>query len=227
MKRFCLLGYPLALAILCLSCSADEVTIAPADTTPQYRSLAKRDNLLFNLELAYNSRNINKFSELLDDNFIFYFGAMDIREGNVDQPQWDRDSENEATRNLFLGPTPLAVDDGSIVGAASFTEESTWGRLKALYQSPVNVPPADRIAIDIRYPNGEDVWQEITPADPEKYPGETWYEKTVDYNLTVVIGAIDLTLTNSNPRQTSFVVRWDEEKKAYQIVLWRDDIGNN
>ena len=165
-------------------------------TTANFKPLDKRDNLLFNLELAYNQRNINRYDEMLDTDFIYFFGATDISEGNVEQSQWGRDSEVASTGNLLEGRA---------------------GR---------EVPPADRISLDVRYPEGEDVWTEVTPGDPEKYPGETWYEKTVDYNLTVVISEIDLTLTNSNPRQASFVVRWDEGREEYQVIQWRDDIGN-
>ena len=186
------------LLIAMAGCSDDDpVAPGPTTTTTKFKSLNKKDNLLFNLELAYNSRNINRFDELLDDNFIFYFGAMDFRDGNVDQPQWDRASEIAATRNLLDGNP---------------------GR---------EVPPADRISLDIRYPAGEEEWVELTTLGPDASGGETLYEKTVDYNLTIVISEIDLTLTNSNARQASFVVRWDADREAYQIIQWYDDIGNN
>jgi hypothetical protein len=60
----------------------------------------EKDDVLWNLELAYNERNIQQFERLLDDEFIFLFSEVDYNEGRV-PISWERPGEIDATTNLF------------------------------------------------------------------------------------------------------------------------------
>lgn len=65
-----------------------------------FKSLQERDDVLFNLELAYNERRILEYDKLLDDAFIFYFDDADYST-NKTPVQWDRTTEVNANANMF------------------------------------------------------------------------------------------------------------------------------
>ena len=84
----------------------------------------------------------------------------------------------------------------------------------------MNLPlEASAINLNMVYPPGENTWVAMPAPDPVRYPGETWYEKTVTYSLIIQTG--DWTLMSFSVR-ASFVVRSTEGQ--WRIVLWRDDI---
>ena len=188
----------LLIAIACLvlipACSTtepepDRIVTPPLD--------GPRDNVLFNLEAAYNQRNLNAYQKVLDDAFVFHFSAADVANGNVSVSQWDRAQEINATTNIF---------DKNF--------------------NPPSGSPISSIDLSLTYPNGEDVWNLVNPDG--NHPGETWYEKTVDYFLPVVAG--DFTYTSGNPIKASYIVRWGKDPTSgdefWRIVAWRDDIGS-
>jgi hypothetical protein len=82
--------------------------------------------------------------------------------------------------------------------------------------------PISRISLTLNYPKGEDAWG-AQPAPPE-YPDEIWYEKTVDYVMTVEAG--ETTFTSGGPISASYLLRpMDVDGVTfYRIVAWRDDI---
>jgi hypothetical protein len=57
-----------------------------------YKDLTQKDDVLHNLELAYNERDMKEYERLLDDAFIFIFSPEDFSKGDTPQ-QWDRDAE--------------------------------------------------------------------------------------------------------------------------------------
>lgn len=189
--------------------------------------LQMRDEVLVTLERAYNEKNFEDVALLFDEDFTFFFSPADISKGNVPVSQWDRASELEATRHLFGSVLGLAERNAAV--AKRFThqsgsvEESTWGNIKALFYGG---PPDDgeiSIDLELRYLPGENNWTIWIP-DPSEYPGETWYERTVDYFLTVSFG--DWTLTTGGLVRASFVVRYAEvgDESFWRIVQWRDDL---
>ena len=80
------------------------------------------------------------------------------------------------------------------------------------------------VKLTLQYPAGS--WNAITP-DPGQFPDETWYYKSVNYNLTVVVEAPqwDITYLAQNLKAL-FTVRQVEKngKQIWQIVEWRDDV---
>jgi len=152
-----------------------------------------RDNVLKTLQLAYVNRVIEKYQEILDDGFVFHFSQADFNQGNVEVEQWDRAADIASTRNIF----------------------------NRNFQDP-EVKPISKISLTLRYPEGDDSWNQMTPEDQETYPDETWYEKTVRYDLIATSGPIDYTGLDI---EASFIVRAAEVngKQIWRIISWRDD----
>jgi hypothetical protein len=152
-----------------------------------YEDLSSKDDVLFNLELAYNDRSYDEFAILLDDDFVFTFSEADFYSGQVDYPYWDRASEL-ASNQKILDP---ALPGGHRVIS---------------------------IDLDLYFPTF--YWVE-QPPNPD-HPGESWYSKTIDYNLVVKTAddweyrAIDL--------KAQFTIRWDESAGQWRAVSWRDDV---
>ena len=104
MKRITLGLTVLAFSFLTFNSCIFDAKEAKKDDVPVdtgFKSLDKRDNVLFNLTLAYNQSNIEEYTKLLDDGFIFHFSTVDFQDGNVPVPQWDRTAELGATTNMF------------------------------------------------------------------------------------------------------------------------------
>jgi hypothetical protein len=157
--------------------------------------LDKRDNLLHNLELAYDQRNHEEFRKLLDQSgdFIFFFSPTDVSEGRVKNSQWDVSQELAATQKMFdRNPPP-------------------------------GVPRADRVDLTLTFTEGEDEWQ---PFVSSTHPDETWHKKPVEYRLFVKVGDVDY--TQNKAVIAEFTARFTEAggDSLWQIVRWRDDIGN-
>lgn len=169
--------------------------------TSQYKCLevtCPRDNVLVNLQSAYNDRSIQRYDELLDADFTFFFSPTDVQNGTVSSDYWSRAAEINANKNMF-DPN---------------------------YSNPLQEPVQD-IDLLLTYPAGDDQWTQITPEDQIKYPGETWYQKIVGYNLTVQLPG-DFQYVGLN-KQAAFVLRaaTADSKQTWKIVVWRDDTGTS
>jgi len=199
MKRIAILALVGVVTLAFNSCILDpKEGKAPPTPTQPYKPLdGERDNVLFNLQKAYTERNIDRYSELLDADFLFHFSQKDIDEGIINRPNWDRTEEINANKNMF-NPN---------------------------FSKP-NVDPVSKINLTLTYPAGDEKWTQIPPEDHPGYPGETWYEKTVLYRLTVQAGDKQLV---GNDIQASFVVRKATVEgytnPIWRIIAWRDDTG--
>jgi hypothetical protein len=164
----------------------------PVDEAPQFENLQDKDDVLYNLALAYNKRNTAEFEKLLDENFVFVFSQDDFNHGIVDVQQWGREAELEASRNIF---DPNFPADYRVVN----------------------------IDLTLNYP--EDSWVQLPPD--EDHPDESWYTKTVDYNL--IIKTHDGWEHRAIGLQAQFTIRWGETEggEHWQIVLWGDDVGSS
>ncbi len=193
---------------------------------PEDDALALRDGVLRELENAYNNRNFDRARMLFDDDFVFFFSPVDIGAGDVSVSQWDKTSELAATASLFSvdGRKGNRLTDrtGNSPSRVAASEESTWGRTK--WELSTNPPSGFTwVELSLLYPPGEDNWVTVIP-DPARYPGEVWYEKTVEYFLFVQTSTS--TFLNAAPIRASFVVRPVEIRgeNIWQLVRWRDDI---
>jgi hypothetical protein len=179
------------------SCSDSDDNVI--GTTPskysKYKDLVERDHVLVNLELSYNDRNLERLVELLDDDFVFQFSPSDFREGHVGVEQWNRTAEVAATTNLF-DPN---------------------------YSGPRE--PVRDIDLSLTYSDADTSWKAVTPEDQEKYPGETWYVKTLRYTMTTTSGYVAYIGYNI---LASFVVRSVDVngRTIWRIVEWYDDVEN-
>lgn len=86
------------------SCDSDRVTPAELQKdggVSTYRDLEGKDDVPYNLELAYNERNLDQFAKLLADDFVFVFSKADYNNGVVEFPEWSRVAEVDATGRMF------------------------------------------------------------------------------------------------------------------------------
>jgi len=90
---------------------------------PDWKDLTENWHVLHNLELAYINRDIVRYRELVDiDEYVFSF-APDEPEGN-----WPRETDDQATSNMFSGKESNDPRYGKIVGInleLQF-ESATW-----------------------------------------------------------------------------------------------------
>jgi hypothetical protein len=185
----------LLLALPIWSCSGDDDAVKPKEEA--YKCLeatCPRDNVLHNLQSAYNDRNISRYDELLDDDFVFYFSDEDVLNGT---PQyWSRAAEINANKNMF-DPN---------------------------YSNPTQEPVQD-IDLTLVYTQGDDQWTPVPAPDQVRFPGETWYQKIVTYNIVIKMPG-DFQYVGLN-KQADFTLRaaTKDSKQYWKIVVWRDDVG--
>jgi hypothetical protein len=201
MKRIAALALAGVIAFGLNSCILNPDENPPPDKPPsQYKCLevtCPRDNVLINLQSAYNDRNIKRYDELLDADFIFYFSAADIQNGVVNAEYWSRAAEINANKNMF-DPN---------------------------YSNPAQEPVQD-IDLSLVYPAGDDQWTQVD-ADPVKYPGEKWHRKIVTYNLTVQLSGDFQYQGLNKQAEFTVRAATVESKQVWRIVVWRDDTGTS
>jgi hypothetical protein len=105
-----------------------------------------------------------------------------------------------------------------------FTQYTKQQELQTLTNMGDDSRPDRVLSIDLtlQYAKGE--WTTIYPTDP-KYEGETWYQKTVTYRLTVQ-AAPDMTYVG-NDIKAEFTIRLGKDKDGndiWRIIRWRDDV---
>jgi len=66
----------------------------------EYKDLQNKHDVLFNLELAYNERNVDEYEKLLDVDFAFVFSQVDYQGGYTPQ-HWGDASEKDANRKIL------------------------------------------------------------------------------------------------------------------------------
>lgn len=86
---------------LLFGCGNDDPVTPPPQKSSPYKNLQNKDDILFNLELAYNKRDFEQFEKLLDDSLIFVFSEEDFNAGDVPFHQWDRDHETNANQKIL------------------------------------------------------------------------------------------------------------------------------
>jgi hypothetical protein len=173
------------------SCEDDSVIPPPPRTPP----IGSRDYVLYSLERSYNSRSQDRYDELLDEEFLFYFSNADVTGGGWTEGEyWDRAKEINANTNIF--------NPG--------------------YSRP-GVDPVSDITLTLTYSEGDDKWTAITP-DQGQYPGETWYEKIVTYTLIVQAGDTQYIAQNKQASFVVRAATLEGDE-VWRIITWRDDTG--
>jgi hypothetical protein len=187
----------LLLALPIWSCSDDDNPAKPKEDPYCLEATCPRDNVLYNLQSAYNDRNISRYDELLDDDFVFYFSAADVQNGTVSSSYWSRAAEINANKNMF-DPN---------------------------YSNP-NQQPVQDIDLALVYTQGDDQWTPSDAPDQVRYPGETWHQKTVTYSLTVQLPG-DFQYVGLNKQAAFVLrAATKDSKLVWRIVTWRDDTGS-
>jgi len=81
-------------------CSDSHDPVGPGPQPPRYKNLTEKWHVLFNMQLACNTKDIVHYKELLDPNdFVFFFAPGDVG-GNI-PPSWGYTEEVAAATNMF------------------------------------------------------------------------------------------------------------------------------
>jgi hypothetical protein len=90
------------------------------------------------------------------------------------------------------------------------------------YANP-NLEPVKDIDLTLVYEEGDDQWTPYEAPDQVKYTGETWYEKTAYYNLTVQLPG-DFQFVGINMKAVfSLRAATVGSEQVWGIVVWRDE----
>jgi hypothetical protein len=108
MKRPLLLLISIAMVATAASCifDPDKDETPPINNDQKFENLSEKWHVLNNIELAYSKRRLDKYDQLLDNDFAFFLFPGDVG-GDVPE-SWDRDTEVSANKNLFSTEQPPA-----------------------------------------------------------------------------------------------------------------------
>ncbi len=69
-----------------------------------FEELTSPENVLLNLELAYDEQNLNEYKKILDPDFTFFFDPGDVNDPTDPTPQqWGVAEEEQSASNMFNG----------------------------------------------------------------------------------------------------------------------------
>ncbi|MCK5618979.1 MAG: hypothetical protein KAJ17_06250 [Candidatus Krumholzibacteria bacterium] len=105
-----------------------------------------------------------------------------------------------------------------------FTEFAKSDEIRTLQHIGDDSRPDRVLSIELTLSYSEEEWTPITPED-QKYAGETWYQKTVVYNM-IIQAVPDMTFVCTDVN-AQFTIREGENnsgKKIWRIIRWRDAI---
>jgi hypothetical protein len=146
----------LVFAVLCFGVSCgDDDAVRHDPIIPPDPDLTEKWHVLYSMELAYTRRRLDRYDQLLDDNFTFYLADGDVAGGLP--PSWDRAVEMGVNTLLFMKDPPPAP----MPRCKSIKMDIKW--------EDANGNPAVS-------------WVEITSPG---LPDETWYTATVFFNFQI------------------------------------------
>ena len=148
----------LLVAVVALVACGDDNPVGHNPPPPDFPEISQKALVLNNFEQAYNKRRIDKYEQLLDENFTFYLAASDVG-GNV-PASWDRAVEISANANLLASDPPgdlprvtgILMDlrwEESLAWFEMVTpSDEKWYRATVVYAFQFEVEP------DVAYING-------------------------------------------------------------------------
>jgi len=115
---------------------------------PPIKNLTQKEDVITNMELAYNNRKIDWYNGLLDKNFTFFLSSGDV--GGGLPAQWDRAEELLLNQRLFdknydalpcqsISMDIRLEDGGTWVEVVQPTE--TWYKITLHYDFKIEINP--------------------------------------------------------------------------------------
>ena len=123
MKQFFLLGVFVVLAVFAMDgCIFDPDKDPPGTGDGDYKPLTSPENVMNNLVVSYRRREIQKYAEFLDKEFIFRFQDGD-EPPELGREFWTHDEDSTGTEALFNSPSVSDISVDLTYGAAEEAEE--------------------------------------------------------------------------------------------------------
>jgi hypothetical protein len=95
----CILAFIIAGVSSCIFDPKNDDGKEPPPPDVTFLPLTEKDNVLVNIERAYVARRIEKYEEVLDDEFTFFLSSGDVG-GDIPE-QWDKSEEILLNTRLF------------------------------------------------------------------------------------------------------------------------------
>lgn len=201
-KRNILLCGLVAFVMMSSSCILDPGKTPPGggtDKPPQViEPLTTRAAVLNNIEVSYNTRNIESYTKLLDPGFTFFLSTGDVNNGLP--VQWSYQDEIDTNTGLF-DPNH---DPNTNPGPQCLKIDMT---LDYDHKDPSNIG-----------------WQTVIP---DNYPDETWYTTTIFYSFQIDVvepDDADHKFISPSAAKAQFTVRnvGTAEKPQWRLIEFRD-----
>lgn len=100
----------------------DKVPIVPAD----YHDRLTPDDVLHNLQTAYNWKDVGEYLDCMSEDFIFYPSEDDLENPDPENPMedhWYKNDEKEMHENMFTGPDAVESIDLTLTEITSVYDE--------------------------------------------------------------------------------------------------------
>ncbi len=135
-----------SVAVLIFGCTRDTDILGPEPGA--YRFSATPDILMENFEKAYTGRDLDEYSRLLHEDFIFSFQACDVEKLGLSKDHYTREDELKTAEHMFADK-PYVKSSGQVVDPIleiaflKFERQGEWvamndpdkpGLLRAVYQ---------------------------------------------------------------------------------------------
>jgi len=149
-------------------CGEDDPARPEPTPKVQFKDLSQKDDVLFNLELAYNERHLAEYDKLLDGDFLFYFADYDVAWRGAPE-HWDRDREVLFTSLIFDPGLPGGVRVVSVDLQLEYPD-TNWSQEAA--------PPSHE---------GETWFSQIVPYELKATTADDWEFHSQDQSIEVTI----------------------------------------
>jgi hypothetical protein len=126
----------LSLFVSCLFGPDDHENRKKSEPVPTCKPLTDKDNIFYNLELAYKTADLGCYLDLLTDSFTFHLQEYDVVHNHLPE-YWTRAQDSTHTRNLFLAAKRQHPDTTKNIDRLEFVvENGSWVEIEELGGQP-------------------------------------------------------------------------------------------
>jgi len=103
---------------------------------PACKALTAKENVIYNLVLAYKTANLDCYLELLHEEFTFHVQERDVVQYGLPE-YWTREEDSVMTRNMFLAEKSQHPDSNRNIDKLELTiEDGSWQQASEFQGNP-------------------------------------------------------------------------------------------